>query len=353
MGNMKHIVVTGGAGFIGSHTVAALQQEGFAVTVLDNFSNSDPSVIGRIGQITGQCPALAEIDLRDRDAVFSFFREAGADAVIHFAGFKAVGESCLHPLDYFHNNIGGTVNLLAAMDAAGCKRIVFSSSATVYGDKNPVPFVETMPTGAANPYGRTKRIIEEMLSDLTASDPAWSAAALRYFNPVGAHPSGLIGENPNGIPDNLVPYIAKVACGELEALRVFGNDYDTPDGTCLRDYIHVCDLAKGHICAMRYLAEHTGFETVNLGTGRSASVLEVLHAYETACGRKLPYVIAPRRPGDIPRMQADVRKAKRLLHWSAESDLVTMCRDSWHFTIMQKERRESHAVHRHQGVSEG
>ena len=350
---MKHIVVTGGAGFIGSHTVTELQQAGFAVTVLDNFCNSERSVLDRIAQITGQRPALAELDLTDRDAVFSFFAFADADAVIHFGGLKAVGESCLQPLRYFHNNLTGTVNLLDAMDAAGCRKIVFSSSATVYGDKNPVPFVETMPTGAANPYGRTKRVIEEMLSDLTASDPAWSAAALRYFNPIGAHPSGLIGENPHGIPDNLVPYIAKVACGELPALRVFGNDYDTPDGTCLRDYIHVCDLAKGHLCAMRYLETHTGFETVNLGTGRSASVLEVLHAYEAACGRTLPYVIAPRRPGDIPRMQADVRKAKKLLGWSAEADLVTMCRDSWNYTKKYWKGGEQNAADRCEGLSEG
>lgn len=338
---MKHIVVTGGAGFIGSHTVTELQQAGFSVTVLDNFCNSDRSVLDSIAQITGQRPALAELDLTDRDAVFSFFASAGADAVIHFAGLKAVGESCLHPLDYFRNNLTGTINLLAAMDAAGCKRLVFSSSATVYGEKNPVPFVETMPTGAVSPYARTKRIIEEMLSDLAASDPDWSCVSLRYFNPIGAHPSGLIGEKPHGIPDNLVPYIAKVACGELAELRVFGNDYDTPDGTAQRDYIHVCDLAKGHLCAMEYLGTHRGFETINLGTGHAASVLEVLHAYEIACGRKLPYVIVPRRPGDIPRMQADVGKAKRLLHWSAKSDLVTMCRDSWNYTKKQHEGRET------------
>lgn len=338
---MKHIVVTGGAGFIGSHTVAELQQAGFAVTVIDNLCNSERSVIERIGQITGQCPAFQEIDLCDRDAVFSFFEGAGADAVIHFAGLKAVGESCQQPLRYFHNNLTGTVNLLDAMNRAGCRKLVFSSSATVYGDKNPVPFVETMPTGAANPYGRTKRVIEEMLSDLAASDPEWAVTALRYFNPIGAHPSGLIGENPHGIPDNLVPYIAKVACGELPALRVFGDDYDTEDGTAIRDYIHVCDLAKGHLCAMEYLWTHPGFEAINLGTGRGASVLEVLHAYEAACGRTLPYVIAPRRAGDIPRMQADVSKAKRLLNWSAKAGLAEMCRDSWHYTQIQTEGRES------------
>ena len=334
---MKHIVVTGGAGFIGSHTVTELQQAGFTVTVLDNFCNSKPEVLDRIAQITGTKPALAQIDLCDREAVFSFFADAQADAVIHFAGLKAVGESCKIPLRYYHNNLTGTLNLLEAMEAVGCKKLVFSSSATVYGDKNPVPFVEGMPTAATNPYGWTKQMIEQILFDTAAADPAWSLIALRYFNPVGAHPSGLIGEDPNGIPNNLVPYIAKVALGQLSHLNVFGDDYDTPDGTGVRDYIHVVDLAKGHLCALRYAENHTGCEAINLGTGHGASVLEVLHAYEQAVGRSLPYVIAPRRDGDIPEMCANAEKAKRLLHWEAHSDLLTMCRDSWNFTQKQQQ----------------
>ena len=329
---MAHIIVTGGAGFIGSHTVVELQQAGETVTVLDNFCNSKPEVLDRIAEITGTKPALAEIDLCDREKVFAFFAGAKADAVIHFAGLKAVGESCKIPLRYYSNNLTGTLNLLEAMETAGCKKLVFSSSATVYGDRNPVPFTEGMPTAATNPYGWTKLMIEQMLMDTAAADPSWSLIALRYFNPIGAHPSGLIGENPNGIPNNLVPYIAKVAVGELDHLNVFGNDYDTPDGTCIRDYIHVVDLAKGHLCALHYADSMQGFREINLGTGHGSSVMEVLHAYEKACGRELPYVIAPRRAGDIPRMYAQTDRAKELLHWEAESDLLTMCRDSWNFT---------------------
>ena len=329
---MSHIVVTGGAGFIGSHTVVELQQAGFTVTVLDNFCNSKPEVLYSITEITGIRPALAEIDLCDKDAVNAFFADAKADAVIHFAGLKAVGESCKIPLRYYHNNLTGTLNLLEAMAANGCKRLVFSSSATVYGMHNTVPFREEMPTSATNPYGWTKQMIEQMLMDTAASDPEWSFVALRYFNPIGAHPSGLIGENPNGIPNNLVPYIAKVAIGELAQLNVFGDDYPTPDGTGIRDYIHVVDLAKGHLCALQYAETQTGFEAINLGTGSGSSVLEVLHAYEAACGKTLPYVIAPRRDGDIAEVYADTEKAKKLLQWEAVSDLLTMCKDSWNFT---------------------
>ncbi len=329
---MSHIVVTGGAGFIGSHTVVELQQAGFSVTVIDNFSNSKPDALDHIAKITGQRPALAELDLCDRDAVFRFFSENKADAVIHFAGLKAVGESCQIPLRYYHNNLTGTLNLLEAMAANGCKKIVFSSSATVYGMHNPVPFTENMPTSATNPYGWTKQMIEQILMDTAAADPEWAIVSLRYFNPIGAHPSGYIGENPNGIPNNLVPFIAKVALGQLEHLNIFGDDYDTPDGTGIRDYIHVVDLAKGHLCALHYAQTLRGFEAINLGTGNGSSVFEVLHAYEAACGKTLPYEVAPRRDGDIAESYADASKAKTLLRWEAHSDLLTMCKDSWNFT---------------------
>ena len=327
-----HIIVTGGAGFIGSHAVVELMQAGYQVTVIDNFCNSKPEALDNIAKITGSRPALAELDLCDRDATFAFFAENKADAVIHFAGLKAVGESCQIPLRYYHNNLTGTLNLLEAMAANGCKRIVFSSSATVYGMNNAVPFTEDMPTSATNPYGWTKQMIEQILMDTAAADPEWSIVALRYFNPIGAHPSGFIGENPNGIPNNLVPYIAKVAIGQLEKLNVFGDDYDTPDGTGVRDYIHVVDLAKGHLCALEYAAENKGFIPINLGTGNGSSVLEVLHAYEKACGKTLPYAVAPRRDGDIASSYADASRAKELLHWEAHSDLLTMCKDSWNFT---------------------
>lgn len=332
---MSHIVVTGGAGFIGSHCCVELLQAGAQVTVLDNFCNSKPEALHHIAKITGICPALAQLDLCDESAVSSFFAANSVDAVIHFAGLKAVGESCRIPLTYYHNNLTGTLHLLRAMAENGCKTIVFSSSATVYGMHNTAPFTEDMPTSATNPYGWTKQMIEQILMDTAAADPDWAIVALRYFNPIGAHPSGLIGENPNGIPNNLVPYVARVAEGTLERLSIYGDDYDTPDGTGVRDYIHVVDLAKGHLCALEYAKTHHGFEAINLGTGNGASVLEVLHAYEQACGKSLPYVIAPRRAGDIATSFADPQKAKSLLHWQAESDLLTMCKDSWNFTLQQ------------------
>lgn len=330
---MRHIVVTGGAGFIGSHCCVELLEAGDQVTILDNFCNSKPETLDRIAEIIGKRPDLVELDLCDEQATEQFFATHTVDAVIHFAGLKAVGESCQIPLTYYHNNLTGTLNLLRSMGAHGCKRLVFSSSATVYGMNNTAPFTEDMPTSATNPYGWTKQMIEQILMDTAASDPEWSFVALRYFNPIGAHPSGLIGEDPNGIPNNLVPYIAKVACGQLTHLNVFGNDYDTPDGTGVRDYIHVVDLAKGHLCALDYAETAAGFCAVNLGTGNGASVLEVLHAYEEACGKTLPYVIAPRRAGDIATSYADPSKAKTLLRWEAKSDLLTMCKDSWNFTL--------------------
>ncbi len=332
---MAHIVVTGGAGFIGSHCCVELLEKGHQVTVLDNFCNSSPESLDAIAAITGVRPALAELDLCDAAAVSGFFACNKVDAVVHFAGLKAVGESCEIPLRYYHNNLTGTLNLLQAMAANGCKTIVFSSSATVYGMHNQAPFTEDMPTSATNPYGWTKQMIEQMLMDTAAADAEWSIVALRYFNPIGAHPSGKIGENPNGIPNNLVPYVARVAEGTLAKLSIYGDDYDTPDGTGVRDYIHVVDLAKGHLCALDYAAAHKGFEAINLGTGNGASVLDVLHAYETACGKTLPYVIAPRRAGDIATSFAAPQKAKTLLGWEAKADLLTMCKDSWNFMCNQ------------------
>ena len=337
---MAHIVVTGGAGFIGSHCCVELLQKGEQVTVLDNFCNSSPETLDAIAEITGVRPALAEIDLCDAKAVSDFFAGTAVDAVVHFAGLKAVGESCEIPLRYYHNNLTGTLNLLQAMAANGCKTIVFSSSATVYGMHNQAPFTEDMPTSATNPYGWTKQMIEQILMDTAAADAQWSVVALRYFNPIGAHPSGKIGENPNGIPNNLVPYVAKVAEGTLARLNIYGDDYDTPDGTGVRDYIHVVDLVKGHLCALDYAAAHKGFEAINLGTGKGASVLDVLHAYETACGKTLPYVIAPRRAGDIATSFAAPQKAKELLGWEAKADLLTMCKDSWNYTCRQHDAKK-------------
>ncbi len=326
------ILVTGGAGFIGSHTCVSLLESGYEVAVLDNYVNSSPAAVAAIEQITGKKVPAYEVDLLDLEAVQAVFQKDHFDGVIHFAGLKAVGESVSKPLEYYHNNITGNLNLCRAMREADCKVLVFSSSATVYGPVNPIPYVEGMPTSATSPYGWTKVMIEQMLTDLAATDPAWSISLLRYFNPVGAHESGLIGEDPNGIPNNLVPYIAKVATGELPYLRVFGGDYDTPDGTGVRDYIHVMDLAEGHVKALEYALSHTGVEAVNLGSGKGTSVLELFHAYERACGKELAYQICPRRAGDLPAFWADPRKAEALYHWHTTRDLDSMCRDSWRFT---------------------
>lgn len=334
---MCKILVTGGAGFIGSHTCVELLESGYEVLILDNLCNSKEESVNRIEQITGKKVKFYKTDMLDLDGMAEIFEKNEISAVIHFAGLKAVGESVEKPLEYYHNNITGTVNLLRVMKRYGCKTIVFSSSATVYGVNNKAPYTEDMPTSATNPYGYTKVMIEQILHDLTVPDSEWSVAALRYFNPIGAHKSGLIGEDPNGIPNNLVPYIAQVASGRLAKLRVFGNDYDTPDGTGVRDYIHVVDLAKGHISALKYALEHKGFTPVNLGTGKGSSVLDVVKAYERACGKEIPVEITARRAGDIATSYADTSLAKKLFGWEAELDIDDMCRDSWNFTVKNPE----------------
>lgn len=326
------VLITGGAGFIGSHTCVELLEAGREIVVLDNFSNSKPEALKRIQQITGKDFKFYEADLLDICGIERVFQQNEIDSVIHFAGLKAVGESCHIPLQYYHNNLTGTLLLCQVMEKHNCKKIVFSSSATVYGMHNTVPFREDMPLSATNPYGQTKLMIEQILTDLYRADPEWSVALLRYFNPIGAHKSGLLGEDPNGIPNNLLPYISQVATGKLKELSVFGDDYDTPDGTGVRDYIHVVDLAQGHLAALDYIADHTGVEAINLGTGKGYSVLDVLHAFEEACGKKLPYRIAPRRPGDIATCYADPSKAKQLLNWEAKRTLADMCADGWNFS---------------------
>ena len=326
------ILVTGGAGFIGSHTSVELLDAGYDIAIIDNFSNSKPEMIDKIAEITGKDFKFYEADLLDRPAVEKIFEENKIDAVIHFAGLKAVGESVEKPMEYYHNNIGATLVLCETMRKYGCKKIVFSSSATVYGDPASVPITEDFPLHTTNPYGSTKLMIENILQDIFVSDNDWSIALLRYFNPIGAHKSGLIGESPNGIPNNLVPYIAQVAVGIREHLNVFGDDYNTPDGTGVRDYIHVVDLSLGHIKALEKISEKSGVYIWNLGTGNGYSVLEVLHAYENACGKELPYKIVDRRPGDIAMCYADTSKSKEELGWVALRGITEMCEDSWRFT---------------------
>ena len=325
------VLVTGGAGYIGSHTCVELLNAGHEVVIIDNFVNSKPEALDSIRKITGKDFAFVEADLRDRAAVKALFDAHPVDAVIHFAGLKAVGESVQKPLEYYDNNLGGFFVLAEEMRDHGVKKFVFSSSATVYGMNNPVPFREEMPTSATNPYGYTKVMIEQMLKDIAVADPEWSIVMLRYFNPIGAHSSGLIGEDPNGIPNNLLPYVAQVAAGKLKELTVFGDDYDTPDGTGVRDYIHVVDLALGHLAALNYADSHTGAEAINLGTGHGTSVLEIVRAFEKASGRKVPYRIAARRAGDIATCYADTSKAAKLLGWRAERNIDDMCRDGWNF----------------------
>ena len=324
------ILLTGGAGFIATHTCVELMQAGHDVVVVDNYVNSQPEALKRVEEIVGRSVKAYEADVCDKDAMNRIFDENKFDAVIHFAGLKAVGESVSIPLRYYRNNLDSTLTLCETMAAHGCKRLVFSSSATVYGVSDEVPLREDMfCKGCTNPYGWTKYMIEKILEGVVNADPEWSVVLLRYFNPIGAHESGRIGENPNGIPNNLMPFITKVAAGPLDHLNVFGNDYNTHDGTGVRDYIHVVDLAKGHVAACGYAAEHTGCEIINLGTGVGYSVLDIVNAFERVNGVPVPYVIAPRRPGDIDACYADPAKAERLLHWKAEKTLDDMCRDSW------------------------
>ena len=323
------ILVTGGAGYIGSHTCAVLAARGHGFTILDNYCNSSPRVLDRLEAITGHRPELCELDLRDRDGVAALLAGGGYDAVIHFAALKAVGESCERPLDYFDNNIAGTIHLLQAMQAAGVHRLVFSSSATVYGDPDSVPVREDAPLRTTNPYGRTKLVMEQLIGDVCASDPGFHAVNLRYFNPVGAHPSGLIGEAPDGPPNNLMPYVCQVAVGRREKLAVFGGDWPTVDGTGVRDYIHVMDLARAHADALDFLAREERGATINLGTGRGTSVLELVAAFERASGRQVPYEIVDRRAGDVAEVYADPALASELLGWRAELDVDAMCSDGW------------------------
>ncbi|MDE5728827.1 MAG: UDP-glucose 4-epimerase GalE [Clostridia bacterium] len=328
---MKTVLVTGGAGYIGSHTCVELLQSGYNVVAVDNYSNSSPESIKRVEKITGKKVALYEADVRDKTALDKIFKAHKIDWVIHFAGLKAVGESCEKPVEYYDNNLNGTLVLLQAMRENGCKKIVFSSSATVYGDPEVLPLTEDCKTGGTtNPYGTSKYFQEIMLTDVYKADKEWTVVLLRYFNPVGAHESGLIGEDPKGIPNNLTPYIAKVAIGELKEVGVFGNDYPTHDGTGVRDYIHVVDLAKGHVAAIDKITTG-GVYTYNLGTGVGYSVLDVIHAFDKACGRELPYVIKPRRAGDIAACYANAEKAKRELGWEAKLGIEEMCSSSWNW----------------------
>ncbi len=328
------ILVTGGAGYIGSHTVIELIASGHEVVIVDNLVNAKEESVRRVEEITGRAIPFHKVDLLDRPALDRIFAEEKIDAVIHFAGLKAVGESVKIPLRYYENNLSGTFALCEAMIAAGCFNLVFSSSATVYGDPASVPIREDFPLSATNPYGRTKLFLEQILCDLNAADPRFNIALLRYFNPVGAHPSGRIGEDPNGIPNNLVPYIAQVAVGKLKELSVFGGDYPTTDGTGVRDYIHVLDLAAGHVRALEKLASNPGVVTYNLGTGRGYSVLEMIRAFEKASGRLVPYRIVDRRPGDIAACYADPTKAERDLGWNATRGLDEMCADTWRWQSM-------------------
>lgn len=327
---MSTVLVTGGAGFIGSHTSVELLNAGYDIIILDNFVNSKPESLKRIKELTGKDFKFYQADIRDEEAMTKVFAENKIDAVIHFAGLKSVPQSIKEPLNYYDNNIAGTVCLCRVMDKAGCKKLVLSSSATVYGSKNPSPLREDMPTGGTtNPYGTTKYFIEQILQDLCVSDSEWGVSILRYFNPIGAHKSGRIGEDPNGIPGNLMPYITQVAIGKLECLNVCGNDYPTPDGTGVRDYIHVVDLALGHIKALDRLLKVKGCEVYNLGTGKGYSVLDVVKAFEKASGIKINYRIAPRRAGDVACCYADATKAKEVLGWQAQYDIDDMCADSW------------------------
>jgi len=328
------ILVCGGAGYIGSHTCVVLAERGHELVLADNYCNSSPAVLERLHAITGQRLPVHVVDLRDRQAIHALLADGGFDAVVHFAALKAVGESCERPLEYFDNNISGTIHLLQAMQAAGVRRLVFSSSATVYGDPASVPVREDAPLSVTNPYGRSKLVMEQLIADVGASDSGFQAAILRYFNPVGAHPSGLIGEAPSGVPNNLMPYVCQVAAGQRAELRVFGGDWPTVDGTGVRDYIHVMDLARAHADALDAL-ERGGSVTVNLGTGQGVSVLQLVKAFERASGRPVPYRIVERRAGDVAAVYADPALAHTLLGWRAELDVDAMCRDAWRWQSAQ------------------
>ncbi|MBR5370797.1 MAG: UDP-glucose 4-epimerase GalE [Oscillospiraceae bacterium] len=329
---MSNILLAGGAGYIGSHTAAALLDAGYDVVIADNFVNSSPKSVERVEQITGKQIVLYEADVRDADAMKRIFREQKIDAVIHFAGLKAVGESVQKPIMYYRKNLDTVLSLLDAMQETGVNNIIFSSSATVYGEKNPIPYLETMPRGACtNPYSWTKSMTEQILEDAAKADPELSVILLRYFNPIGAHPSGMIGEDPQGIPNNLMPYVTQVAVGKRECLTIFGNDYPTPDGTCRRDYIHVVDLARGHVKAIDYIMQHKGVAVFNLGTGIPYSVTEIVETFERVNGVKVNHVYGPRRAGDLPEFYANSDKAREVLGWQTEKTLDDMCRDSWNW----------------------
>ena len=334
------ILVTGGTGYIGSHTVIELLNAGSEAVIVDNLCNSSKECLKRVEELTGKQVKFYEADIRDRAALDRIFAENKIDSVIHFAGLKAVGESVAKPVEYYDNNIGGTLTLIEAMRDAGVKNIVFSSSATVYGNPAFVPITEECPKGnPTNPYGQTKSMLEQILSDGYTADNSWNVILLRYFNPIGAHESGRIGENPNGIPNNLMPYITQVAVGKLDHLNVFGNDYDTPDGTGVRDYIHVVDLAVGHVCAIKKLEDNPGLAIYNLGTGKGYSVLDIVNAFEKTTGVHIPYEIAPRRPGDIAECYADASKARKEMNWEAKHGLEDMCRDSYNFEKTLSEKK--------------
>lgn len=324
------ILVTGGAGYIGSHTVVELQNAGYDVVVLDNLSNASEKALDRVSKITGKPVKFYKADILDRDALNNIFDKETIESCIHFAGLKAVGESVVKPWEYYENNIAGTLTLVDVMRKNNVKNIIFSSSATVYGDPAQIPITEECPKGqCTNPYGWTKSMLEQVLTDIQKADPEWNVMLLRYFNPIGAHKSGTIGENPNGIPNNLMPYITQVAVGKLKELGVFGNDYDTPDGTGVRDYIHVVDLAKGHVKALKKIEENPGLAIYNLGTGKGYSVLDIVKNFEAATGVKIPYVIKLRRAGDIATCYCDASKAEKELGWKAENGIREMCEDSW------------------------
>ena len=329
------ILVTGGAGYIGSHTVVELQNAGYDVVVLDNLSNASEKALDRVSKITGKPVKFYKADILDRDALNDIFDKETIESCIHFAGLKAVGESVVKPWEYYENNIAGTLTLVDVMRKNNVKNIIFSSSATVYGDPAQIPITEECPKGqCTNPYGWTKSMLEQVLTDIQKADPEWNVMLLRYFNPIGAHKSGTIGENPNGIPNNLMPYITQVAVGKLKELGVFGNDYDTPDGTGVRDYIHVVDLAKGHVKALKKIEENPGLAIYNLGTGKGYSVLDIVKNFEAATGVKIPYVIKPRRAGDIATCYCDASKAEKELGWKAENGIREMCEDSWRWQSM-------------------